>query len=415
MNNSCMTNSDILGLAEAKRLSGEKNSIYQQIYKPNDLKLLSNLIPSGSNSASSVETMEELLERDEQRVKDGFLKKIKVGKLPTRSGKVILIPVVQEEKLVHGEFNPTEDGEAGQGEGEEGDVIGEKSIDEEGEGEGEGEAGDGEGGDHGIETQAYDLGKKLSEEFQLPNLTEKAKKMPTTKYVYDLTDKNRRSGQFLDKNNVDPENFIIAPNDLVYRVLSAEREFESQAIVFLLRDYSGSMSGELTKAVVTQHLLLYSWLMFEYKERVKSRFILHDTEAKEVPNFDTYYRSRVAGGTKVCSAYKLVNKIIAEEELARDYNIYVFHGTDGDDWDKDGQETIAEIKKMTETVNRLGITIVRPNYGTNKPSEVEVYLKASKILETHSDLLKLDVINHPDFGDTRLIEGIKKLTSIKGA
>src|SRR3989339_1661592 len=75
MNNSCMTNSDILGLAEAKRLSGEKNSIYQQIYKPNDLKLLSNLIPSGSNSASSVETMEELLERDEQRVKDGFLKK----------------------------------------------------------------------------------------------------------------------------------------------------------------------------------------------------------------------------------------------------------------------------------------------------------------------------------------------------
>ena len=79
---------------------------------------------------------------------------------------------------------------------------------------------------------------------------------------------------------------------------------------------------------------------------MKTRFILHDTEAKEVENFHTYYNSRVAGGTQVASAYKLVNRIVEDENLERDYNIYVFHGTDGDDWDTKGDEALPELKKM---------------------------------------------------------------------
>ena len=46
------------------------------------------------------------------------------------------------------------------------------------------------------------------------------------------------------------------------------------------------------------------------------------------------------------SAYKLVNKIVETENLVRDYNIYIFHGTDGDDWDTTGKETIPELEKM---------------------------------------------------------------------
>ncbi len=70
--------------------------------------------------------------------------------------------------------------------------------------------------------------------------------------------------------------------------------------------------------------------------RWNRRFILHDNEAREVPDFESYYRLRVAGGTKVASAYRLVNEIVEKESLAKDYNIYVFHGTDGDDWDTEG-------------------------------------------------------------------------------
>jgi hypothetical protein len=69
--------------------------------------------------------------------------------------------------------------------------------------------------------------------------------------------------------------------------------------------------------VVTQHVLIYSWLLYQYANQVESRFILHDTEAKEVKDFYTYYNSKVAGGTKVASAYRLVNEIVKEENLAR--------------------------------------------------------------------------------------------------
>ena len=85
--------------------------------------------------------------------------------------------------------------------------------------------------------------------------------------------------------------------------------------------------------------------------------MLHDTEAKEVDDFYTYYNSRVAGGTKVAAAFQLVNEIVAKENLARDYNIYVFHGTDGDDWDTEGKETLPEIEKMLGYAARVGVTI----------------------------------------------------------
>ena len=105
--------------------------------------------------------------------------------------------------------------------------------------------------------------------------------------------------------------------------------------------------------------MIYSWLLYQYANQVQSRFILHDTGAKEVPDFYTYYNSKVAGGTQVSSAYKLVNEIIENENLAQDYNIYVFHGTDGDDWDSEGREAIPQLKIMLRHASRVGITIAQ--------------------------------------------------------
>ena len=266
-------------------------------------------------------------------------------------------------------------------EGEEGDIIGEQPVrPEQGEGEG---AGEGETGPHEIESNAYDLGKMLTEKFELPNLKDKGKKRSFTRYTYDMTDRNKGVGQILDKKatlkqivetnialgnlpdfyDIDPSRFLVSPTDMIYRILSREKDYESQAMVFFLRDYSGSMSGKPTEVVVSQHVLIYSWLIYQYEKQVESRFILHDTEAKEVPDFHTYYNSKVAGGTKVASAFRLVNKIVEEESLATDYNIYVFHGTDGDDWDTDGKETLPEIKKMLNYAgayrnHRRGKTVV---------------------------------------------------------
>ena len=388
-------------------------------------------------------TLDELLERDRQREEDGFKRKIRIGRIvkPGTGGKekIIVVPTTVEEKFIHEDVNPqAEEGEGdatgGTGDGEEGDILGEQPVrPQEGEGEGEGSGegpGEGEGGDHEMEANAYELGRVLSQDFQLPNLKDKGKKRSLARYVYEMTDRNKGVGQILDKkatlrqivktntalgripdvSDIDTAEFIVSPQDLVYRILSREKDFESQALVFFLRDYSGSMGGKVTQTVVSQHVMLYSWLMYQYEKQVETRFVLHDTEAREVEDFYKYYSYKVAGGTKVFTAFKMVNEIVERENLDRDYNIYVFHGTDGDDWDKDGKQTLEEIDKMMRYVARIGISIVEHSYVGAKQTEVEKYLKSSGILEKHKDHIKLDIMAE-NVDDSRIIQGIKKLIS----
>ncbi len=409
-------------------LSSNKNSF---LTNPswNDFESLLGM--KSNNFISSFTTIDDLLNRDEQREKDGFPRKVKVGKIakPGKDGKVVVVPVVTEEKFYHSSPQPEM---GGAGEGEEGDVVGEESMEGEEGGEG-GEGGEGDGDNHEIESNAYDLGKVLSEKFELPNLQDKGKKPSLTKFKYELTDINQRTGQLLDKKRtlrrivktnillgrvssdkpIDTSKFLIDPKDHTYRILAREKEFESQAMIFFLRDYSGSMQGDPTKVVVDQHLMIYTWLIYQYKSNVETRFIVHDTEAKEVPNFHRYYNISTAGGTQVVSAYKLVNKIVEEENLAKDYNIYIFHGTDGDDWSEDGKEPVAEIKKMLTYSNRVGITIAENDWRGNAlgSTEVQKYIESSKLLEEKPDLLKLYSLMAKNASQDELIKGLRHIIS----
>jgi len=409
----------------------------ETVYRFYDLIHLQGMTAMTNTYTATVRSIDELLERDKQREKDGFPRKINVGRLikPGKGGKtkVVIVPTTVEEKFMHDpSFSASQEGEGdpsgGTGEGEEGEVIGEQPIrSPDGSGAGPGE---GEGGAHDLESNAYDLGKILTEQFQLPNLKDKGKKRSLTRYTYDLTDKHRGFGQILDKkatlrkiletnihlgrvpdvDHIDPTRFLISPGDRIFRILSREKDYESQALVFFVRDYSGSMAGKATELIVAQHVMIYSWLLYQYDMQVETRFILHDTEAKEVSDFYTYYNSTVAGGTQVASAYRLVNEIVEKESLAREYNIYIFHGTDGDDWDTGGKESVPELKKMLDYANRVGITIAVHGFRSGKTSEVETYINNSGLLEKMPKLIRLDVLNE-DADQQRLIEGIKNLIS----
>jgi hypothetical protein len=406
------------------------------LYGAGDLLSLTDAAAPAGGSVRPLSSLEDLLERDRRREKDGFPRKIRVGRLvkPGKGGqgRIVVVPTTVEEKFLHDTRAGREDEEAGtggSGDGDEGDVVGEEPIHGE-EGAGEGGAGQGEGGEHEIESSAYDLGRILTEKFQLPNLEDKGKKRFLSRYTYHLTDRNEGSGQVLDKKAtlrniletnialgrvkdrepIDPSDLLTGPRDMVYRILSREKDYESQAMVFFLRDYSGSMNGKPTEIVVSQHLLIYSWLLYQYERQVETRFILHDTDAKEVLDFYTYYSSSVAGGTHVASAYRLVNRIVVEENLARDYNIYVFHGTDGDDWDSDGSRTIPEIRDMLIYTNRIGITIAERPQSPGGRTTVETNFRKSGVLDGHPDRVRLDAVSQ-DAGEDRLIQGIRRLTS----
>ncbi len=379
-------------------------------------------------------SVEDLLERDVQREKDGFPRKIKLGRIvrPGRQGnsKVVLVPTVTEEKFIHDTRQARPDQRApsgGSGKGEEGEIVGEEPVHA---GPEDGSGGAGQGGDdaHEVETNAYALGRVLTQKFALPNLKDRRKKCYINQYGYELTDRHKRSGQVLDKKatlrrilatnialgrvpdvtSIDSSTLIAAPADHVYRTLSREKEAQSQALVFFLRDYSGSMSGTPTEIVSTQHVLIYSWLTFQYQRRVETRFILHDTQAREVPDFHTYITLSIAGGTHIESAYRMVNAIVEEGGLARDYNIYVFHGTDGDDWDTEGRATVAQVERMLGYTNRLGITVAKPDSNGSSESVVERVLKQSNLLTERRDLIRMDVI-HGEVDEGRLMEGIRAL------
>jgi uncharacterized protein len=412
---------------------------YNAINSRYDYDILSSIetpkVPSPRKSSQSAyNSIDRLLERDIQREADGFPRKIRIGRLvkPGKGGKgsVIVVPTTVEEKFIHdNSLRSSEEGESGgTGEGAEGEVIGERPIhDPDGEGAG---AGQGSGGAHEIESSAYDLGRILTEKFALPNLKDKGAKRVFTRYTYDISDRNRGFGQVLDKkatlrqvletnialgripdvNNIDTRNMLVSHTDRVYRILSREKDYESQAMVFFLRDYSASMIGKCTELVVSQHILIYSWLLYQYAKRVETRFILHDTDAKEVPDLHTYYSSSVAGGTQVSSAYKLVNHLVEKESLARDYNIYVFHGSDGDDWDAKGEESLPEIMKMLTYVSRLGISIIKHSYSSSEPTGVESYIQGSGLLDKHPQQIRLDSMSE-EASEDRLIEGIKNLTA----
>ncbi len=426
---------EIPGVSISKGNQDIPSPRHTNLYALDDFTALQKGGKAKAGYTAGLRSLDDLLERDKHREEDGFPRKIQIGKLvrPGRGGKdhVVIVPTTIEEKFIHDPSfdQDDEDQMGGSGEGEEGEVIGEQPVrapdmpDSAGPGEGE-------GGAHELESSAYDLGKILTEQFELPNLMDKGKKRSLTRYTYDMTDRNRGFGQILDKkatlkkivetnialgnlpdvNNIDPTGFLIAPSDMIYRILSKEKDYESQAVVFFLRDYSGSMAGKPTTLVVAQHVLIYSWLLFQYAMQVETRFILHDTEAKEVPNFHTYYNSKVAGGTKVASAFRLVNEIVEKENLAQDYNIYIFHGTDGDDWDTEGKESIPELKKMLSYASRVGVTIAEHRYGSKRESEVERYLKKSKLLDEEPKFVRLDVVQE-DADESRLIEGIKHLIS----
>jgi len=385
------------------------------------------------------ESFEELLKRDAQREKDGFKKKIRIRRILSGSDKVIAIPFVVEEKLIHGNFEPTgEHGldEAGHGEGEVGDIIGEIPLSESGE-DGDGDekieneepkAGEGEG-EHGIETEAYQLGKELSEELKLPDLRDKGKKVPTDEYVYDLTDRHKGSGQFLDKkatlisvvksnialgridkHNIDTTKLVVGPQDKIYRILSKERVWKSQAVVFFLRDYSGSMEGDPTKAILSQHLMIYSWLLFQFKRLVIPRFFVHDFEAEEV-SVEAYFTKTTNGGTFIPSVYQEVNRVVEKNNLARDYNIYVFQGTDGDDGD-DGEEAIPEIEKILSYVNRMGVSVLKSfrHLELKQETQFEQYIKAGNFTD-RKDVFRMHLMSDNNVTDENNKQAVRALVA----
>ena len=307
-------------------------------------------------------------ERHRDRVKDAIKKNL--GSIVSNESiilsngrKTVKIPMrsLDEYKF---RFDYQKRKQVGQGDGKTkvGDVLGREGQ----QGQGSGEPGSSPGQDYyEADVNIDDIAALIFEDLHLPWLLEKAKQSvqaKTTKFT-----EIRRVGALsnLDKRRTILENIRrtareegkarlgkFKKEDMRYKSWEEELKYESNAVVLAMMDVSGSM-GEFKKYIARS---FYFWMVRFLKtkyDNVKIVFISHHTEAKEVTE-EAFFTQGESGGTVVSSAYKLALEIIAERFPPRDWNIYPFHFSDGDNYYSDNDEAVKLADKLIETCNLFG-------------------------------------------------------------
>ncbi len=310
-------------------------------------------------------------ERHQERVKDAIKKNL--GSIVSNESiilsngrKKVKIPMraLDEYKF---RFDHTKRKHVGQGDGKTkvGDVIGRENQPGQ-QGSGQGEAGN-EGGQDFYEAEVNidEIAALIFEDLQLPFLEEKAKQaVParTTKFT-----EIRRVGAMsnLDKRRSMLENIRrnarehgrakvggFKKDDLRFKSWEEDVRYESNAAIIAMMDVSGSMS-EFKKYIARSFFFwMVRFLRTKY-DQVKIVFISHHTEAKEVTE-EQFFTQGESGGTVVSSAYKLALDIIEERFPPRDWNVYPFHFSDGDNYYSDNDEAVTLADKLIERCNLFG-------------------------------------------------------------
>lgn len=294
-----------------------------------------------------VQRIEQDLHRFRQIVRGAVKKELRkfmsTGELIGKRGKdLVSIPIPQIE-IPNFRHETRKLGGVSQGEGDIGTPIGRGGGDE----EGTGEAGSAPGS-HILEADISleELAAIMGEELELPNIKQKNQNAI-------MSEKNRytsisRTGpeslrhfkhtfrqalkRQIASGTYDPKNPIVIPvkEDRRYRSWKVVAKPETNAVIIYLMDVSGSMGDEQKEVVRIESFWIDTWLQRQYKG-LKTRYVIHDAAAKEVDE-DTFFHTRESGGTRISSAYQLCRSIIEKEHPPSEWNIYVFHFSDGDNW-----------------------------------------------------------------------------------
>ncbi len=299
-----------------------------------------------------------------------------------QGGEIVSIPVPQID-LPRFTYGVRQRGGTGQGEGKPGDPVS-GAEGEEGDQPGQGQKAGGEPGDHEIEVDIAleELAQMLGEELKLPNIEPKGSKDITSK-AYKYTKVRQVGPQSLRhfkrtyrealKRQVasgiyNPAHPVIVPikSDMRYRTWAEAPRPQTNAVILYMMDVSGSMGDEQKDIVRTTAFWIDTWLKHQYKG-VQRRFIIHDAAAREVDE-DTFFRTRENGGTLISTAYKLALDLLEKEYPVDDWNIYLFHFSDGDNWSNEDTKLCMDLLKerMIPIANQFAYGQVESRYGSGQ-------------------------------------------------
>jgi uncharacterized protein len=293
--------------------------------------------------------------RHKQKVKEAIQKNLRgvvsdEGLILSDGKNVIRVPVHALDEP-HFYFNRENGQHTGQGEGEQGDVIGQADPNgQKGSGSGSGGQGAGDGPGERVyeaEVTVDEVEELLFSDLCLPNLAPK----PSTKQLieeYEWTDvrnkgiesnldRKRTFFEALKRSKSAHQAFQIIPEDIRYKTWEEQVRPDVGAVIFAMMDVSGSM-GEFEKYVARTFFFWMERFIRKQYPKVNLCYLVHHTEAYEVTGQE-FYRIRESGGTRCSSVYELALKQIRDHYPAEEWNIYPVHVSDGDNFSEDNART----------------------------------------------------------------------------
>jgi uncharacterized sporulation protein YeaH/YhbH (DUF444 family) len=301
------------------------------------------------------------------RVREELRKHLGRQELLGRQGKhVVTIPVPHLElpRFVH---DPGGQG-VGQGQGD-------------GQGEGGGSAGNAPG-QHLLEAEfsVEELAALLGEALALPRIRPKGRDELDTRggrYTgiapsgpealrHFKRSYRRALRRMISSGTYDPNQprVVLHRADRRYRSWKSAPNPSANAVILYVMDVSGSMGADQKELVRIESFWLDAWIRRHY-QGTRSVYIVHDAAAKEVDR-ETFFRVRESGGTVISSAYDLCQRIIHERFPPQDWNLYLFHFTDGENYSRQDTEKCLTMlqERLLPAVNLFGYGQVE-SYGTS--------------------------------------------------
>lgn len=309
------------------------------------------------------------------RIRDDLRKFLTKGELIGKEGKHLISIPVRGIELPHFRYGDNSQG-VGTGDGKEGEIVGKGQP-----GSGRTQGGT-EPGQHLMEVDLTldELADILAEELKLPRIEPKGKHRITT--IREKYSSLRRVGpeslrhfkrsfkealkRQIMLGEYDPKRPVIIPErkDIRYRSWKEVKSPQSNAVIVFMMDVSGSMGEEQKELVRLESFWIDTWLRKNY-EGIESRYIVHDVSAREVDKH-TFYHLREDGGTKISSAYRCAKALLDTHYAADEWNIYLFHFSDGDNSSEaDSRDCVKILKdQLLPVCNMFGYCQVASAYGS---------------------------------------------------
>lgn len=170
--------------------------------------------------------------------------------------------------------------------------------------------------------------------------------------------KRKQATQRGAAGNLQSGRFPFHKDDLTYRHTVSEIRRESNAVVLCIMDASGSMDTMKKYLARSFFFLLYRFLGTKY-QNVEIVFIAHHTEACEVSEEEFFHKGE-SGGTFISSGYHKALEIIHQRYHPFLWNIYVFHCSDGDNFESDNPAALRSAREIAQISNLFGYGEIKP-------------------------------------------------------